>query len=257
MTKKKNEVEETLIIGNDDVPFTQETEVVFDADSDGYDIFERIGLIKGLPGAIVEIGTRLGGSAQKIIDTLARNNDTDRLMLCIDPYGNIPIPVTYNNFSKTDINVFRQIAESLNIKEDEYDSLEKCLDCKLDYTNEMKKKVTPSLYEYAYSKGINFHFLHLTDDDFFAAFPNGFPVYNEFRRLENSYAFVFFDGPHDNFGVIREVCFFIPRTPIGGVYVFDDIWMYEHTQKIESILFAHGFKVLGQSGPKAAYQKVK
>lgn len=131
------------------------------------------------------------------------------------------------------------------------------MDCRLDYTNDMKHKVTPALYEYAYSKGINFHFLHLTDDDFFAAFPNGFPVYDENRRLANSYAFVFFDGPHDNAGVIREICFFIPRTPVGGVYVFDDIWMYDHNQKIEPILFAHGFKLIDQIGPKAAYQKVK
>ena len=68
------------------------TEEVFSTDSQEYEVLTNaVNQIKGVPGAVVEIGTRRGGSAKMIIDTLANNHDTNRSMFCIDPYGNIEI----------------------------------------------------------------------------------------------------------------------------------------------------------------------
>ena len=38
---------------------------------------------------VCEIGTRRGGSAKWIIDSLVGNDDLDRTFITIDPYGNI------------------------------------------------------------------------------------------------------------------------------------------------------------------------
>src|SRR5208283_3648391 len=146
---------------------------VFETDSEGYEIFKFLEKIKDVPGAILEIGTRLGGSAKLIIDNLVENNDTNRLMICIDPYGNIPIKATYTNMHKHYPEIFADIAKQHNIPEEEFDSTEKYIVITADFSNNMKMYITPKLYEYAYSKGINFHFLHLTDEDFFAAFNTG------------------------------------------------------------------------------------
>ena len=53
-------------------------EEIFDVDSGEYEILHNaVARIKGTPGAVVEIGTRRGGSAKLIIDTLAMQ-DEDR-----------------------------------------------------------------------------------------------------------------------------------------------------------------------------------
>jgi hypothetical protein len=80
------------------------------------------------------------------------------------------------------------------------------------------------------------------------------PVYNEVKKLENQYAFVFFDGPHVNEAVQEEIDFFLPRSVKGTTYVFDDIWMYDH-DKFENILFDNGFKTLERKNVKASYVK--
>jgi cephalosporin hydroxylase len=74
------------------------TEEVFGTDSQEYEILTHaVSKVGNTPGAIVEIGTRRGGSAKMIIDVLAENGNTDRSMFCIDPYGNIEIECTNLN----------------------------------------------------------------------------------------------------------------------------------------------------------------
>jgi hypothetical protein len=82
------------------------------------------------------------------------------------------------------------------------------------------------------------------------------PVYDEYKKLENKYSFVFFDGPHTNEALVTEIDFFIPRSSIGTMFVFDDIWMYDHNM-IENILFNNGFEVFEKKEIKASYKKVK
>ena len=222
-------------------------EEVFNTDSQEYDILANAAKnIKGVEGAVVEIGTRRGGSAKIIIDALAEQGDTNRSMFCIDPYGNIDLEITNINANIHYPNKFELEGDPM--------SLEKSFPIKFDYTNGMRNRVIPSLYYCAYQVGLNFTFFCLEDTEFFLRYADGVPVYNEQKKLENQYAFVFFDGPHTNEAVQSEIDFFIERSPKGATWVFDDIWMYDHN-KFEKIMFDAGFKTLEKRDIKASYYK--
>jgi hypothetical protein len=225
-------------------------EEVFGVDSQEYEILvNAVSKIKGVEGALVEIGTRRGGSAKMIIDTLVQNGDTNRSVFCIDPYGNIEIPCT--NLNMTLHNPDREI-------EGDPQSKEITSPQRFDYDNTMRNRIIPSLYFYAYNAGLNFTFFCLEDSEFFARYSDGVPVYDNFKSIEDKYAFVFFDGPHDNENVKKEVEFFVTRAPVGATYVFDDLWMYDHDKLIEEeILFKNGFEILEKKQIKASYIKVK
>lgn len=223
-------------------------EEVFGTDSQEYEILVNAALeVKGTQGAIVEIGTRRGGSAKMIIDALASQGNTKRPMFCIDPYGNIEIDCT--NLNMAVHNPDRKI-------EGDPASKEITSPQRFDYDNTMRNRVIPSLYYYAYSQGLDFSFFCLEDTEFFERYNDGVPVYNEVKTLVNDYAFVFFDGPHDNKALELETEFFVKRAPLGAVFVFDDIWMYDH-DKIEEKLFANGFEVHEKKQIKASYIKIK
>lgn len=225
-------------------------EEVFGVDSQEYEILvNAVAKVGDTPGAIVEIGTRRGGSAKMIIDTLVNNRNNNRSMFCIDPYGNIEIPCTNLNMSVH--NPDRKIEGDPNSKDITSPQ-------RFDYDNTMRNRTIPSLYFYAYNAGLNFTFFCLEDSEFFNRYSDGVPVYEDYKTLENQYAFVFFDGPHDNENVKKEVDFFVQRAPVGTVYVFDDIWMYDHDKLIEEeILFKNGFEVLEKKQIKASYVKTK
>ena len=224
------------------------TEEVFNTDSQQYEIlWNAAANIKNVEGAIVEIGTRRGGSAKIIIDALQSQQDTNRSMFCIDPYGNIDYPETNKAIST--------FSPHLKIQGDPQ-STEIVNQIKHDYDNDMRNRIIPSLYFYAYQAGLNFTFFCLEDTEFFARYIDGVPVYDEYKKLENKYSFVFFDGPHTNEALVTEIDFFIPRSSIGTMFVFDDIWMYDHNM-IENILFNNGFEVFEKKEIKASYKKVK
>lgn len=223
-------------------------EEVFDTDSREYEILSNAACtIKGVEGAVVEIGTRRGGSAKIIIDALQSQQDTNRSMFCIDPYGNIDYPETNKTITTFGIQV--------PIKGDPQ-STDVVNQIKLDYDNNMRNRIIPSLYFYAYQAGLNFAFFCLEDTEFFARYADGVPVYNEHKKLEEKYSFVFFDGPHVNEAVQLETDFFTARANIGTVFVYDDIWMYNHDE-IEKFLFNNGFEILEKKVIKASYKKVK
>lgn len=225
-------------------------EEVFGVDSREYEILANAAakLSRETPGAVVEIGTRRGGSAKIVIDTLFRNNNSDRSMFCIDPYGNIEIECT--NLSTTIHNPDRKIEGDPN-------SRELTSKQRFDYDNGMRNRVIPSLYYYAYQHGLNFSFFCLEDTEFFKRYADGVPVYNNFKVLMNEYAFVFFDGPHDNVSVDVETSFFLERAPVGAVFVYDDIWMYDHDRVVEEKIFPRGFEILEKQHVKASYIKTK
>lgn len=223
-------------------------EEVFGVDSQEYNILNNAALkVKGVGGAIVEIGSRRGGSAKIIIDALVMNNDTNRPMFCIDPYGNIDYVQTNKTLSihHPDVKL-----------EGDPNSTDITQPTKLDYTNDMRNRIIPSLYYYAYARGLNFTFFCLEDTEFFNRYQDGVPVYEDYKTLVNQYAFVFFDGPHTNEAVEIEINFFLPRSVVGSVFVFDDIWMYNH-DKYEQILIENGFAILEKGSIKASYVKIK
>ena len=225
-------------------------EEVFTTDSSEYEILNNATLaIKGVEGAIVEIGTRRGGSAKIILDALVASGDSNRSMFCIDPYGNIDYVQTNKSISahNPEISV-----------EGDPNSTEITKAIKLDYDNDMRNRVIPSLYYYAYQRISNFTFFCLEDTEFFKRYADGVPVYDEEKNLEDKYALIFFDGPHTNDAVKMEVEFFIPRTVIGSVFVFDDCWMYDHDGIVEQkLLFPNGFELLEKGNIKSSYKKVR
>jgi len=224
------------------------TDEIFGTDSQEYDILvNATAKIKGVEGAVVEIGTRRGGSAKMIIDTLYHNDDTNRSMFCIDPYGNIEIECT---------NLNMKLHYPDTVLEGDPNSKEITKPYRFDYDNTMRNQIIPSLYFYAYSAGLNFNFFCLEDVEFFNRYADGVPVYQEQKKIENTYAFVFFDGPHDNKTLFFETEFFLKRVALGSVFVYDDIWMYDH-DAVEKMLFNAGFEILEKRTIKASYVKVK
>lgn len=224
-------------------------EEVFGVDSQEYEILVNAAKnIKGVEGAVVEIGTRRGGSAKMIIDALSEQGDTNRPMFCIDPYGNIDLEIT-------NINASIHYPGKYEVEGDPM-SKDKSFATKFDYTNDMRNRVIPSLYYYAYQRGLNFTFFCLEDHEFFKRYSDGVPVYNEQKNLINQYALVFFDGPHTNEAVDEELRFFLDRSVPGSVFVFDDVWMMDHDRIVEEKIFKLGWKTLERGNIKASYQKI-
>jgi len=222
---------------------------MFEVDSKEYEILYEAALkIKGVEGALIEIGTRRGGSAKIIIDALVNNQDTNRFLGCIDPYGNIEIDCT-------NINMNIHYPGQHKIEGDPM-SKEITKPLRFDYTNDMRNQIIPSLYFYAYSKGLNFSFFCLEDSEFFNRYADGIPTYENEKKMINQYAFVFFDGPHTNEAVHFELDFFLDKFPVGAVTVWDDIWMYDH-DTLEKKLFDNGFEILKKGEIKASYVKTK
>jgi hypothetical protein len=222
-------------------------EEVFGTDSQEYEILvEAANQAKDVPGAAIEIGTRRGGSAKMIMDAL-RGGIPNRPMFCIDPYGNIEIECT--NLNMTIHNPDRAI---------EGDKMSKEITSpqRFDYDNTMRNRIIPSLYFYGYQAGFDFSFFCLEDTEFFKRYSDGVPTYNNQKEIVNQYAFVFFDGPHDNATLDLETKFFLERAPVGSVFVYDDIWMYDHDIIVEEKLFAAGFETIKKGAIKASYKKV-
>lgn len=229
-------------------------EEVFTTDSQEYEVLtdaasRLIGM--GNYGAIVEIGTRRGGSMKMLVDQLTIDSSVvprHRLFVSIDPYGNIPIECT-------NINVTAQVP-NVGVDGDKL-SKEISQPLRFDYNDEMRNRVIPSLYYYVLNNGFDFRYFQLTDSEFIKRYADGIPVYHDEQQLISDYALVFFDGPHSNDKVVEEVEFFAPRVNVGGVVVFDDIWMYDHDKLIEPILAANGFETLVKKTVKASYIKLQ
>lgn len=222
-------------------------EEVFGTDSQEYEILSDAAMrIKDVPGAIVEIGTRRGGSAKIIMDSLDAIGETQRPFFCIDPYGNIEYPETNKAIS-----LFNPDFEL----EGDRESPDINVNIRRDYDNAMRNRIIPSLYFYAYNKGFDFTFFCLEDTEFFARYADGVPIYNINKKLINEYAFVFFDGPHTNECIETELNFFLERSVPGSVFVFDDYWMMDHDRVVEEKLFPLGWKTINKGQIKASYQR--
>jgi hypothetical protein len=195
-------------------------------DSEAYDILQdAVKAVKGVPGLCLEIGTRRAGSTKIIIDALLASGDLGRSIVCLDPYGSILY------------------------------AAEEGKKLRIDYTNEMRKNTLCNLHKYARGKPVNVFLLILEDTEYFTRFADGYPVYDQEKRLINEYAMVFFDGPHDVQSVMKEIEFFQSRTPVGGMWVFDDITSYPHDRVVEPKLFELGWKLVNKKAPKASYVK--
>lgn len=195
-------------------------------DGTEYEILERaVESVAGIPGLILEIGTRKGGSMMIIIDSLLRSEQENRHVISVDPYGHIP----YNSGTMAGI-------------------------CKFDYTNDMKKKTMVDLYTYVQNKPVNLITFCMTDELYMDKFSNGVEVYQDDPILVNKYAFAFLDGPHDFSSVVHEVDFLSTRMNKGAKVVIDNIDFFD----LDTLLAAYkkDFEVVEQGVQKICLCKL-
>lgn len=201
--------------------------VSLEGDSSEYGIlYDAAQRIKGVPGFTIEIGLRRGGGTEVIVQAFLDNQDR-RIHVAIDPYGDLPLPV------------------------DKWGG-----PTPLDYSNAMKAQSLPRIFQWCADRGVEFLFFNMEDIEFFKRFSDGVPVYSAEKTLRNEYALVFFDGPHAVDAIRKEVEFFIERSPLGAIWVFDDIRLYDHRQ-IDQWLAARGFESVKRGTFKQSYRKMR
>lgn len=208
-------------------------------DSSEYEILlNAVDRIVDVDGLTCEIGLREGGASYKIMNRL-RDKASVRPHIAIDPYGDIPYihhnsDSTGGGTSTTGTNGVR-----------------------LDYNLEMKNRALSRLYRWCGEVKYPFSFYEMEDTEFFIRFSDGVPSYDYVKTLQTQYALVFFDGPHSTRTILAEIDFFKSRTPVGGVWVFDDIDQYPHASEIDPILLTKlGFESLETGSRKASYRRV-
>lgn len=168
-----------------------------DSPQETYDVMAKYAkLIKGVKGLTCEIGLRRAGGTITILESLLENNDY-RTHVCVDPYGNI----TYNDIMGSH---------------------------KSDYTNTMKNETLSELYKYANDKNLNIIFFNLEDNEFYKRFSDGVPVYEETKKIINTYSFVHIDGQHEYNAVRIAAEFFVSRITEKGFIIFDNTNHYDH-----------------------------
>ena len=193
-------------------------------DSVYYEILHwAAGQLKDVPGLTCEIGLRMGGGTESIVQGSIDAGDP-RVHVAIDPYGDIE----YRMSGRT---------------------------CRMDYTNQMKVEALAEIYAWFKAKGRELLFFNMEDTEFFRRFADGVPVYDRKKTLVNSYALVHVDGPHAVGDVRRAIEFFTPRTPLGGIWVFDDVNMYPH-EELVPILTSAGMWLEILTGRKIAYRRM-
>ena len=200
----------------------KEKPATFNGDSHEYESLEEaVKLLKNPTGATVEIGVRLGMGSKIIIDSFRKYHPQVKLNhLGIDPYGNIV-----------------------------YAYSDEAPQTKCDYTNDMKKEALLN-----FTKDYpEFHLVCLEDTEFFKRYGDGYPVYNEVKKLITEYDLVHFDGPHDTISVMKEVDFFLPRKAKECVFIFDDVTTYD-IKKIGDYLIENGFKEIKTGKNKAVFK---
>ena len=193
---------------------------------DYYVLVNAARAIKGVEGLSLEIGLRAGGGSCFIMETFLRNADFGRTHIAVDPYGNIPYPLTEKQTKP------------------------------FDYTTYMMKQAMIDVYSKFQGMDINFLFFPLEDTEFFQAFSLGVPVYyaSEKKKI-NEYALVHFDGPHTTDAVMGATHFFEPRAVSGAQFVYDDINYYYDHQVIHRYLENSGWEPVEETIYKASYRK--
>lgn len=200
-------------------------------------IYKGIELSKDVDGMCMEIGLRLGGGSKLIMDGIA-DFCPGKIAIAIDPFGNIPYEHKEGEFI--------QYGE-------------------VGYTNYMMSRCLANIYPYAIQKNVQFIFFKLEDTEYFNRFADGVPTYLDDKKMINLYSFVHFDGPHAIEPLIDEIEFFLPRSPKGAVWCFDDIGYqiegtpyshyYDH-DAIERYIFDRGFELIEKGHVKAIYRYV-
>lgn len=178
-------------------------------DSSDYDILREAAAQMPLgPYLAVEIGIREGGSSSMIMQAIAQRTEIEKdeiLFIGVDRYGGLA----------------QQHSETQSMV--------------LDYTNAMRNRAIPSLYQIAEHLNVNFAFYNMDDDDFMDILDTfGISVFQKGqKKIYTEVAFCHFDGPHHSEMVLNEVIGIEPTTVPGAVFVFDDIPLFDMKPTLE------------------------
>lgn len=182
--------------------------------------------IKDVPGMVCEIGLRRGGGCEAIMSGMVDADDR-RVLIGVDPYGNIQYHEREDSFTR------------------------------LDYTNVMRSEFIVNAHICAAQNGIHLNFFNLEDVEFFERFWDGIPCYNEEKYISDEYALVHFDGPHNFDNLENETNWFNDRAPEGAMFVYDDVvGFYDHDEVEEKVILPLGFELIIKGQRKAVYKKV-
>lgn len=189
-------------------------------------ISESVKLIADVKGLTCEIGLRAGGGSHLIMKTL-KETGQDKTHIAIDPFGNILYEAHDNVYGR------------------------------LGYNNVMRNKCLTKLYQISTELKSDFLFFQLEDTEFFKRYSDGIPVYKcDEKTIENTYSFVYFDGPHALKSVLAEFLFFNERVANGAIFLFDDITHYDHALLENDYLFKNNWQLINKTTTKANYKKV-
>jgi len=180
-----------------------------------------------VPGLVCEIGLFRGGGAKHLIDGIA-DSGSRKTLVTIDPYGNI-------EYVGSDVQGL----------------------VRLDFWNSRRNDCMVNLFAYAQVRDVNLLFFNLEDTEFFNRFGDGVPIYEDFKRIEDQYSCVHFDGPHTTDAVLHEFDFFNKRASKGAWFAFDDVdWAYDHENIVHPVIVAAGWESRTRRGRHWSYEKV-
>lgn len=193
-------------------------------DSEDYRLLhDGVKLSAHVDGFTCELGVRRGGGSGVIMRAI-KQFSPHKIHVAVDPYGNIE----YEH------------------KQDEL--------VRIDYTNKMKSECLKNLSAYSDAIDVPVLFFNLEDTEFFNRYNDGIPVYDLTKKILNNYSFVHFDAAHAELPLLKEIDFFLERSEVGACWAFDDVTGYYDHDKIETVLFAAGFKLIEKTNRKALYQ---
>lgn len=172
-------------------------------DSSEYELLTEAARRTTVNGLVCEIGTRLGGGIQAMIDGFQQ----PRAIVSVDPYGDIP-------YANTDSSGTRRMG----------------------YDLPMMVRALSTISVACFIKGHVWIPMILEDKEFFARFADGVPIYDFEKHLVTGYALAHVDGPHDVESLMTAAEFFARRLVVGGCIVFDDIHQYGCWDVMENAL---------------------
>jgi hypothetical protein len=202
--------------------------MAIEGDSAEYEFLaEAVELMKDVQGICCEIGVRRGMGTKTILDAV-KQYCPEKYVVSVDPYGNIP-----------------------------YTGREPDGETHYDYTDDMMNDCMADMWAYVRDNRMKWKFFNLTDRDFFKSFWEGVPVYEYFGAGKaTTYSMIHYDGPHTVLDLKAETAFFNLRTPVGGVWVFDDCTpdFYDHSI-IDEWVKDMGFELVKIGNKKAVYRR--
>lgn len=197
-------------------------------DSDEYwFLTEAVQLSVGVDGMCCEIGLRLGMGTKTIIDAV-QQYCPDKLVVSVDPYGNIP-----------------------------YTGREPDGETHYDYTDSMRNECMANLWAYVRDNPVDWRFVQMTDGEYFDYYRRGVPVYGyNGSSIVNKYSMVHLDGPHTVECICDELNWFSMRMLSCATIVIDDVTPdfvdFEPIKKhLEQLKFNH----IKTGGKKSLWQK--